>query len=124
MSERTVEVIAAELSITGSGEHLEDAITHFEHADVEGAAAQIIDGDLLMLVELVEAVGECGGGGLAEDALDGEAGEFARFLRGGTLSVVEEGGHSDDRTAHRLLQGTSGDRFEVAQDFGGDFDGA
>ena len=44
---------------------------------VEGAATEVEDEDLLFLVLLVEAVGERGGRGLVDDALDVEAGDAA-----------------------------------------------
>ena len=119
MGERAIKVVAAELSISGGGEHLEDAITHLEHADVEGATAEVIHGDLLMLVELVETVSKRRGGGLAEDALDREAGELACFFGGGTLRIIEEGWHGDHRATDRLLQSPFSDAFEVFEDFRG-----
>jgi hypothetical protein len=64
--------------------HLDDVIAHFEHGDVEGAAAEVEDGDLLVLL-LIESVGERGGGRLVDDALHVEAGDLACGL--GRLSA-------------------------------------
>jgi len=47
--------------------HFDDALAHFEDRDVERAAAEVVDGDRLVLL-LVEAVGERGGRRLVDDA--------------------------------------------------------
>src|SRR5205814_1834140 len=52
-----VEVLAAEEGVARSGEHLVDAAVDFEDGDVEGAAAEVVDGDALGLVA-AEAVGQ------------------------------------------------------------------
>ena len=57
------------------------AVAHFEDGDVEGAAAQVVDHDLLVGL-LIEAVGEGRGGRLVDDALDLEARDLAGVLGG------------------------------------------
>jgi hypothetical protein len=54
--------------------HLEDAVADLEDRDVEGAAAEVVHGDGLVLL-LVEAVGQRRGGGLVDDAQHVEAGD-------------------------------------------------
>jgi hypothetical protein len=48
------------------GLHFEDAFTELQDRDVECAAAEVVDGDELVLL-LVEAVGQRGRGGLVDD---------------------------------------------------------
>jgi hypothetical protein len=62
-----VEVVPAEVGVAVRGLHLHDALAHLEDRDVEGAAAEVVDGDRLVLL-LVEAVGERGRGRLVDDA--------------------------------------------------------
>jgi len=78
---RVVPVVAAEVGVAVGAAHLEDAVAELEDRDVEGAAAEVIDGDLLVLL-LVEAVGERGRGGLVDDAQDLKAGDLAGVLGG------------------------------------------
>jgi len=52
-----VEVVAAEVRITVGREHLEDAVLHAQDRDVEGPAAEVVDGDHALL-EAVQAIGE------------------------------------------------------------------
>ena len=61
--------------------HLEDALAQLQDRDVEGAAAQVVDGDLLVLL-LVQAVGQRGRGRLVDDAQHFEAGDLAGVLGG------------------------------------------
>ena len=42
-----VEVLAAEVGVAGGGADLEDALRELEDRDVEGAAAEVVDGDRL-----------------------------------------------------------------------------
>ena len=56
-----VEVLAAEEGVAGRGEHLVNAFADFEYGDVEGAAAEVVDGDALVLAA-PQPVGERGGG--------------------------------------------------------------
>jgi hypothetical protein len=92
-----VPVVAAEVRVAVGAEHLEDAVADVEDRDVEGAAAEVEDRDLLVLLALVQAVGERGRGRLVDDALDLEARDLAGVLGRLALGVVEVGRHGDDR---------------------------
>ena len=50
------------MGVAAGGEDLEDAVLEAEDGDVEGAAAEVVDGDDAFLA-LVEAVGKGSGGG-------------------------------------------------------------
>jgi len=67
------------VGVAVGGLDLEDAVADFQDGDVERAAAQVVDGDLLVAL-LVQAVGEGGGGRLVDDAQDLEAGDLAGVL--------------------------------------------
>ena len=77
LDDALVEVVAAEVGVAVRRLDLEDALAELEDRDVERAAAQVVDGDLLVVL-LVEAVGERRRGGLVDDPLDVEAGDPAR----------------------------------------------
>jgi hypothetical protein len=93
------------VGVAVGGEHLEDAVADVEDGDVEGAAAEVEDRDLLVLL-LVQAVGQRRRGGLVDDALDLEAGDLAGVLGGLALGVVEVGRHGDDRFGRPSRRGS------------------
>ena len=49
VDDAAVEVLAAEVGVAVGRAHLEDAAAQLEDRDVEGAAAEIVDGDALVL---------------------------------------------------------------------------
>ena len=94
--------------VASGGGYLEHAIAKLEHGHVEGAAAQVEDEDLLVMVDLVEAVSQSRSRRLVDDAQHLEASDLASVLGGLTLSVVEVSRHGDDGLgdglAHLLLR--------------------
>src|SRR3989442_74065 len=114
-----VEIVAAQVRVAVGGLDLEHALADLEHRDVEGAAAQVVDGDRLVLL-LVEAVGEGGRRRLVDDAQHLEAGDLAGVLGRLPLGVVEVGGHGDDGLRDLLAQVGLGRLLQLAQDHGGD----
>ena len=114
-----VEVVTAQVGVAVGRAHLEDALGQLQDRDVEGAAAQVVDGDLLFLL-LVQAVGQGRCGRLVDDALDVQAGDAARVLGGLALGVVEVGRHGDDRLGHLLAQVGLGVALQLLQDHGAD----
>ena len=82
-----VPVVAAEVVVTGGRAHLDRGeavvvLAHLEQGHVERAAAEVEDEDELVLLALVEAVGERGRGGLVDDAQDVQARDLAGLLGG------------------------------------------
>ena len=115
-----VEVVAAQVGVAVGRLDLDDALADFEDGDIECAAAEVVDGDGFVLL-FVEAVGQSGRRGLVDDALDVEAGDFARVLGGLALGVVEVGRNGDHGLGDRLAQVGFGALLELLQDHGGDF---
>ena len=74
---RVVPVVAAQVRVAVGGLHFKHAVADFQHGNIERAAAQVVHGDLLVLL-LVETVGERGGGRLVDDAQDFQAGDACR----------------------------------------------
>ncbi len=68
LDDALVEVVATEVGVAVGRLDLEDALAELEDRDVERAAAEVVDGDLLVGL-LVEAVGERRRGGLVDDPL-------------------------------------------------------
>ena len=110
-----VPVVAAQVSVAVGREHLEDAVGDVEDRDVERAAAQVEDRDLLVLL-LVEPVGQRRGRRLVDDPRDLEAGDLAGVLGRLPLAVVEIGRHRDHRLADLVPEVALGGLLELAQD--------
>jgi hypothetical protein len=117
-----VEVVAAEVGVAVGGFTSTTFVADFEDGDVEGAAAEVVDGDQLVLL-LVEAVGERGRRGLVDDALDLEAGDLAGVLGGLALGVVEVGGHGDDGLGDLFAEVLLGGALQLLEDLGADLGG-
>ena len=96
-----VEVVAAQMGVAGSGQNLDDAVADVQNGHIEGAAAKVINHDLL-LGFLVEAVSLTG------------------VLRCLTLCVGEVSGDGDDGFGDRLTQISLGVRLQLLQDHGTD----
>src|SRR5207237_582042 len=64
-----VEVFAAEVRVAGGREHFEQAVLELEDGDVERAAAEVVDGDELVLL-VVQAVRQRRRRRLVDDAQD------------------------------------------------------
>src|SRR5712692_8794303 len=98
-----VKVVAAEVRVAVRGLHLEDALAELKDRDVEGAAAEVVHRDDLVLL-LVEAIRERRSGGLVDDAEDLKTGDLTRVLGGLALLVVEVRGNGDDRLGDLLTE--------------------
>ena len=119
LHDAVVPVVATEVGVAVGAANLEDTVPELQGRDVEGAAAQVIDGDLLVLL-LLKAVGERGRGGLIDDAQHLETGDLAGVLGGVALGVVEVGGDGDDGLGDLLAQLGLGVALELGEDHRGD----
>ena len=119
LNDALVKVIAAQMGIAAGGQHRKGAVLDFNDRNIKGAAAQIIDQDLLGGF-VVQAVGHRGGGGLVDDAQNIQARNAARVLSGLALAVVKIGRHGDDRLGHRFAQVALGIAADLGQDHGAD----
>ena len=105
--------------VAGGGQHLDGAVADGQQGHVEGAAAQVVDHDLL-LVLLIHAIGQSSGGGLVDDTFDLQAGDLAGVLGGLALGIGEVGGNGDDRLGDLFAQIGFGVNLQLLQDHGGD----
>ena len=119
VDEPQVEVLAAQEGVAVGRLHLEDAVADLQDRDVEGAAAEVVDGDLLALV-LLQAIGQRRGGRLVDDAQHLQAGDLAGVLGGLALGVVEVGRDGDHRLLDLLAQVRLGVLLQLLQDEGAD----
>ncbi len=119
-----VEVIATKTCVAVGGEDLKDALVQFEDGEVKRAAAQVVHRDFRMFLELVQTVGERGGGRFVEDPFDRQPRQFARPFRRVALGIVEISGHSDHRARHDLAKISLGVTLQLLEDFRRNFLGS
>ena len=119
LNDALVKVIAAQMGIAAGGQHRKGAVLDLNDRNIKGAAAQIVDQDLLGGF-VVQAVGHRGGGGLVDDAQNIQARNAARVLSGLALAVVKIGRHRDDGLGHWLAQVALGIAADLGQDHGAD----
>ena len=117
-----VDVVAAQVGVAVGRLDLDHPLADLEDRDVEGAAAEVVDGDRLVLL-LVQAVGERRRGRLVDQPLDGQAGDAAGVLGGLPLGVVEVGRHGDHRAVHLLAEVVLGRLLQLAEDHRRDLGG-
>merc|ERR1719194_326160 len=98
-----VEVLASQVPVAVGRHNLEDAVVDREERDIECAATQIVDKDVLLRL-LVQAVRNGSGGRLVDNAEDLHTGDRARILRGLALGVIEVRRHGDHRVLHLLAE--------------------
>ena len=120
LDERVVPVVTAELGVAIGGKHFEHSIADFEHRDVEGTTAKVIDGDFFVGL-FIESVGERRGSRLVDDAEHFESGDFTGCLGGIALRVVEISRHGDHRLLDRFTEFRFRIGFQFAEDHRGDF---
>ncbi len=108
-----VPIVTAEVRVAVGRLYFKDAVTDFENGDVERAAAQIVDRDLLVFL-FVEPVRKRGCGRFVDDAQNFETGNFARVFGRVALRDVEIRRDRDDRLRNFFAEL----RFRVGLHFG------
>ena len=99
-----VEIVTPKMGVTVRRLHLEDTVTQLQDADIEGATAEIVDGDLLRRILLVQTVGQGRRCRLVDDTQHLQTGDLTGVLRRLTLRVVEIRRHRDHRLRHLFPQ--------------------
>ena len=109
-----VPVITAQVRITVRGLYLEHAVADLQHGNIEGTAAEVVHGDLLVAL-LVQTVSQGRSRRLVDDTAHLEARDLAGSLGGVTLCIVEVGRHGNDGLRDGLTQLSLGVRLQLGQ---------
>jgi hypothetical protein len=122
VDESVVEVLATQVSVTGGGLDLEDALLDGQERDIEGSSSEIEDEDVALAGDLlIKTVGNGGGGGLVDDPQDVHAGDRSSVFCGLALRVVEVGGDGDDSVVGGHAEVCFGGLLHLEEDHRGDF---
>ncbi len=116
-----VKVVAAQMGIAVGRLNFEYAVTQFEDGYIECTATEVEYGNLLIFLGLVKAVCKSCGGRLVDDTFYGKACDFAGFLGGLTLAVVEVGRYGDDGFRNGLSEIVFGGFLHLLKDHCRDF---
>merc|ERR1711963_1050832 len=92
-----VEVLTSQVSVSGGGLDLEDALLNGQDGDVEGATAKIEDQDVALggALLLVQTVSDGGRGRFVDDSKNVETGDDSGVLGSLPLRIVEVGWNGD-----------------------------
>lgn len=125
VDDAVVEIFTTKVGVTGGRLNLEDALLNSQDGHIESTTSQIVDKDLafLLVILFVKTVCECGGSGFVHHTEDVETGDSSSVLGGGTLSIVEVGGDSDDSVLDSLAEVAFSNLLHLAQDHSGDLFG-
>ena len=115
-----VEVVATQVIVARSREHLDHALADLDDRDVERAASQVVDHHLLRIA-VVEPVRERRARRLVDDAQHVEPRDAARIFCGLALHIVEVGRDGDNGLRHLLTEERLGVAAQLAKDHRGDF---
>ena len=115
-----IPVVAAQAVVAAGCAHLNGGeavfiLANFKQGDVEGTATKVEDQNQFVFFTLVQAVSQCGCGRLVHDTQNIQACDFAGFLGGLALSVVEVCGDGDNRIGHLVVQVGFGVALELLQ---------
>ena len=119
-NDRVVPVVAAQVGVAVGSFYFEDAVADFQHGNIEGAAAKVINGDVFIGL-LVQAVGQGRSGRFVDDAAHFQAGDFTGGLGRVALGVVEIGGNGNHGFRDGFAQFRFSVGFQLGQHHGSDF---
>ncbi len=115
VNDALVDVVAAQVRIAVSGLHFHHAVADFENRNVEGAAAEIVHRDGLVLLA-VQPVSQRRRRRLVDDTHHFQPRDLAGVLGSLPLRVVEIGRNRDDSLGDLLAQISLGRFLQLAQD--------
>ena len=120
LGDHDVKVVAAEEGVACGADDFEQLVVEAQDGDIECAAAEVIDRDVLP-VTLPVPVGECSCGGFVDDAQAFDTGDLGCVSRGLALLVVEVCRNGNHSAVDRLTGGLLGDGLHVGQHVCADF---
>jgi hypothetical protein len=110
-----IEVVASELAVAGGGSDLAHAAEDFHDRDVERAAAEVVDEEILQLIALPAVVDQRCAGWLVEQPRHANARQLSGAQGRFALRVVEVGRHRHHHVFDWMAGRSLGAFLELAQ---------
>ncbi len=102
-----IDIVAAEVRVAVGREHLKHTVFDAENRDIEGAAAEIVDGDDAGMA-LVQSIRQRRRRRFVDDPKHLEAGDATGVASSGALGVVEVGRNRNDRAINLTVDLSGG----------------
>ena len=109
-----IEVIPTQEGIAIGGLHLKNTIAHFQNRNVKRTAAQVVDGNHLIL-GAAQPIGQRRSRWLIDNPHHFQTSNFARVLSRLPLAVIKIGGDGNHRLRHGIAQIGFGIHFDLLQ---------
>ena len=103
------------MSVTIGRLNLKHASTQLEDRNIKRTATKVKHSNALVIVGLVQAIGQCGSGRLVDDAFHLQTSNLASLDGSLTLGVAEVSRHGDNRAVDGSTQVVLGGLFHLLQ---------
>ena len=89
LSKFLIKIFTTKMSVTSSGNDLENTVINGKKRHIEGTTSQIEDNNILFSLLLVHTVSNSGSSGLIDDTENIQTGDESSILGGLTLGIIE-----------------------------------
>src|SRR5207245_2260272 len=113
--QQVINIVATEVGVTVGGDYFEDAVVQLQNGNIEGATAEVVNGDNPVFL-LIQAVGKRRRSGFVHKSENLEPGDASGVLGRLALRVVEVCRHGDDGFRYGSAEVPLGVGLELNQD--------
>ncbi len=99
-----VEIITAQVGVPVGGFYFKHPVSQLENGDIERAASEVVDSHFHVFVAFVQAVSQCGRGGLIDNPFYLQTRNFTGFFGSLALGVIEVSRYCNNRFRYLSAQ--------------------